>query len=114
MSTEDKKQKIPIRIGRAKDFRYIPATGAWGGVSPHGEIICNFFVEYLEPPESLSLLADEGKKRIQEIKDEGEQKKHYRELQVGIVLRPDIARGVGEWLIKEADKMILSGSNTKQ
>jgi len=105
-------QAIPIKYTKSKDCRYVPATGAWGGVSPHGEIICNFYVEYQDAPETSELVSPDGK-LMQERRDKNEKKRHHREIQVAVVMRPDIARSIGEWLIKESDKMLFSGPKDK-
>ncbi len=106
----DKKKEdtISVKYRRSNEFKYIPATGAFGGPSPQGEIICNFFVENQEYPEDLKLILDPDTRKV--IKESGptlSEKIIIRELQIGLVMRPDIARIVGEWLIKEADKIIF-------
>jgi hypothetical protein len=111
---EKDEREIKISHKKSDDFRYIPATGAYGGPNPQAEIICNFFVEYRKIPEESKVIIDTKTGKIKkELPRESESM--IRELQVGIVMRPDIARSVGEWLIKEADKVTLqSPPKTKQ
>ena len=102
--------EIKIQFKRAPDYRIIPITGAWGGVNPQGEIVFDLFVERLEVPESIRMRVEPGRPPL-EIGREGEM--HVRECQVGVVVRPDIARSIGEWLIQkatEANAGIVKGS----
>ena len=101
--------EIKIAFKKAPDYRIVPVTGAWGGVNPQGEIIFDLFVERLEV-ESVRVKVDPGRPPV-EIAREGEI--HVRELQFGVVVRADIARSIGEWLIqkaKESKSGIVGGS----
>jgi len=93
--------EIKITFKRAADYRMIPVTGAWGGVSPQGEIIFDLFVEKLEVPESVQIKVEPGHPPV-EIGRQGQV--HVRESQIGVVVRPDIARSLGEWLIQKANE----------
>jgi hypothetical protein len=102
---DDKEVKISYK--KSKDFTYIPATGAFGGPNPQGEIICNFFVEYRDPPEESKIILDTKTGKVKKEISGEKMEPSIRELQIGIIMRPDIARSVGEWLTKEADKIIF-------
>jgi len=90
---------IKIQFKKAADYRIIPVTGAWGGVNPQGEIVFDLFVEKMEIPESVHMRIEPGHPPV-EMEREGQV--HVRECQIGIVIRPDIARSIGEWLIQKA------------
>lgn len=92
---------VKIECRKAPDYRIIPVTGAWGGVSPQGEIIFDLFVEKLEIPKSINIRIDPGRPPM-EIGRDGQI--HVRESQIGVVVRPDIARSIGEWLIQKAQE----------
>lgn len=81
-----------------KHYRLLAATGVHGGPIPSGDILADFFIERKTPPEKL-ILEIEGS-TPKEIKREGG--KFIREIQVGILLRPDIAHNIGKWLIEKA------------
>lgn len=89
---------ITIYYPKADYYRILPATGAFGGPTPSGDILAEFFVERKSAPEKMILEISEGK--ITELSREGEQ--HIRELQVGILIRPDVAHAIGVWLIEKA------------
>jgi hypothetical protein len=92
---------IRITFRKAPGYRIIPITGAWGGVNPEGEIVFDLFVEKLEVPESIQIKVEPGRPPV-EISREGQI--HVRESQIGVVVRPDIARSLGEWLIQKANE----------
>jgi len=92
--------EIKVEFRKASDYRVIPATGAWGGVNPQGEITFDLFIEKLEI-QSVRMKIEPGRPPM-EIAREGEI--HVRESQIGVVVRPDIARSIGEWLIQKANE----------
>lgn len=99
------KKEIQIKFTKAADYRKFAATGVWGGPTPQGEIFCEFYVECQDLPELIKMEIDP----FQGTQDELEKKTSglfIREIQVGILMRPDIAKSVGEWLIRHADTML--------
>jgi len=98
------KTEIKIYFEDSPHYRLIPVTGAWGGPNPTGEIVVDFFVERTEPPEVLTLEIDEFGKP--EEKERSTQRT-IRERQVGLVLRPDIALSIGNFLIEKANSVLI-------
>ena len=93
------KEVIKIKFEKSNDYKMIPATGAWGGLSPNNEVVFDFFIEKHVNPEFIELEIENGKKIGEKQKSESA---FIREAQVGIVLRPDIAYSIGKWLIEKA------------
>jgi len=93
------KEVIKIKFRKSNDYKMIPATGAWGGLSPNNEVVFDFFIEKHVNPEFIELEIENGKKIGEKQKGE---RALIREAQVGIVLRPDIAYTIGKWLIEKA------------
>lgn len=93
------KETVKITFSKSNDYKIIPATGAWGGLSPNNEVVFDFFIEKHVNPEFIELEIENGKKVGEKQKGE---RAFIREAQVGIVLRPDIAYAIGEWLIEKA------------
>ena len=91
--------EIKFKYTKSSDFKTLPATGAWGGVTPHGDISINFFLEQPTIPNSATI-----KKKDNSIEQDHDPPKaeFEREFQVGIVMRPDRALVVGNWLIERA------------
>ena len=98
-------QSINIKFTKTPDYKIIAATGAFGGPTPQGEILCNFFIEYKEPPEFLEIEIGERGGIVKETEKIANDY-YNRELQIGVLLRPDIAKSVGDWLISHADKVM--------
>jgi hypothetical protein len=101
--------EIKVEFKKGSDYRIIPVTGAWGGVNPQGEIIFDLFVEKLEV-QSIRIRVEPGRPPVEIAREE---EIHVRESQIGVVVRPDIARSIGEWLIQKANEAssgIIGGS----
>jgi hypothetical protein len=106
--TDEHTKKVLVEYSKSKDYRIVSATGVWGGLSPQGEIICNFFIEQNAKPDKLEMIIDSQGKILSETpigKDGTELTYFERELQIGVVIRPDIAKTIGQWLIDQADKL---------
>lgn len=95
------KEVVKIKFGKSNDYKMIPATGAWGGLSPNNEVVFDLFVEKHVYPESIELEIQNGK-QAEEKQKQKEEHVFIREAQIGVVLRPDIAYSLGEWLIGKA------------
>lgn len=95
-----KPRQITLYYEKNEYYRLLPATGAFGGPTPTGDIIIDFFVERQTHPDKIVLELDPSGPK--EIKREGG--KVTREVQVGILLRPDRAHSIGKWLIEKANQ----------
>jgi len=97
-------QEVKIVYRRAPDYRLLPATGAWGGPSVNGEIVVNFFVDRVQEPDSVILV-------VEEHSGTGTEKplpppQNVREMLVGVVMRPDIALSIGQFLVDKASLVL--------
>lgn len=92
-----------VKVIYRKDpaYRLIPATGAWGGPSLTSEIIINFYVDRAQEPTDVTLIIDQATGTAVEKPLPPPQ--NVRELLVGIVMRPDIALAVGQFLVEKAN-----------
>ena len=97
------KKTLDIKVTKSPDYKIIPATGAWGGPTPQGEVLCNFFVEHNDIPESIRYEIKDGTARTSEETPSADL---VRELQMAVIMRPDIAKSVGHWLIKKAEEIM--------
>jgi hypothetical protein len=93
-----KSKKVTIYYPKADHYRLLPVTGAFGGPTPSGDILAEFFIERKTAPEKMIVEISDG--TLNELSREGE--RHVRELQVGILIRPDVAHAIGVWLIEKA------------
>jgi len=96
------KATVEVRFERDAAYRVYPAVGAWGGLSPNGEVHVDFYVESRQNPEKLLLDLEDGE-QVGERRVPDPQP-FVREALFGLVVRPDIARLIGDFLIGLADK----------
>lgn len=93
---------VNIRFNKSPDHKTHPVSGVWGGATPQGDIMCHFFVEHLELPDIMELSIDvESGTTIE--KSPKEDKVYLREILTSLVIRPDIAKSIGAWLISKAE-----------
>lgn len=86
---------ISIKSTFASDYKMITANGAFGGITPKGEIFIEFFIE--KPRFSHVLLeTDDSGNVIQEKFEENVE--IIRELQLGLLLRADVAEAFAKVL----------------
>ncbi len=94
---------ITVFFKKSQDYREIPVSGAWGGLSPQGMVYCDLFVEKAENPESIVFRIDENN-QPQEVSRQPQTTYFIREALVGLMMQPDVARSIGQWLVWQADE----------
>lgn len=105
------KTTVEISFVRDQEYKVYPATGAWGGVSPNGEVYVDFFVEKRQTPDKL-VLDFEGTKQVGERREPDPQNL-VRECLAGLVLDPSTARSIGEFLLSLADRVQKTEENSE-
>lgn len=83
---------------KTDDYKMHFINGAYGGLTPHGDVVCNFFFEYRELPESEDAVVSGGK--VDPVPNK--QLNMIRELKAGIILTPAQAMTIGKWLQDKA------------
>lgn len=99
-----KTQKLVIEYKESPDYRIIPANGAWGGLSPKGDIVMNLYVEYAKTPLSVTHDVEQGKLGPESDRDTGGAA-ITRQLQVGVVMNPGVAESVAKWLLGKVEDL---------
>lgn len=95
---------INVFYRRSEDYKIIPITGAWGGITPQGSISCEVFFEKSSQPEHTVLrVSDSGEKPV-EVPNEKQRPEVTREVLVAMIMQPEVARNLGNWLIGKADE----------
>lgn len=91
---------VCVELKKSSSYSIVPATGAWATRTVDGNILCNFLVESQETPKALTLgLSLTGEVISEERSFKGNEPGYIKELMVGVFMTPDMARGIGEWLI---------------
>lgn len=83
---------------RSKHF----INGAIGGLTPRGEILCNFFFEYKELPDSEEAAIEDGD--LKPLKALVAVPEIIRDIKCGIIVNSDQARKIAEWFVQKADE----------
>ena len=85
------------------DYRIIPANGAWGGVSPRGDLLMHFFIEHAKvPQEEIQVAKEDGslsppKKKIKEIEI-------VRTMQIGVNINIEQATHLANWILENVER----------
>ncbi len=92
--------KVRFRYTFDNNFNTAPADGVFGGFTPHGDIIMNFFFERKAVPEFEEYTAsEEGKLTGLASIGLGENPASYeRVLTAGVVMGTDTAAVIRDWL----------------
>src|ERR1035437_9032566 len=101
---EIKMGRIRVKSRKDREHRIIPASGVWGGVTPHGMVYFDVVLEKPEAPELTTINVNEATGERVETVEEPSEPAVERILMTGILTRPEIARAIGHWLIDKADE----------
>ena len=104
---ENRDNAVRIEFERSPHYRLIPADGAWGGPTPRGHILINFFVDVPVSPLSVTHgLTEDGQLGPEIVRTPGGTENNprvSREFEVGILLSPDDAESVARWLLDQVE-----------
>jgi hypothetical protein len=92
------KGAIKIKFAYIKPEKYdvYYINGAYGGFTPRGELLCNFFFEYVQlPREEVATVKDN---RLSAIETDVPKNEVQRELRVGLVMMPQEAKNLADWI----------------
>jgi hypothetical protein len=108
----DSENTVVIQFERSPNYRIVAADGAWGGPTPRGHILVNFFVDVPVSPLSVSHeITEDGQLGPERDRTPGfseSQPRVSREFECGVLLSPDDAEGVARWLLEQVE--ILRGN----
>ena len=111
-------KKVKFRFVRDGEYRLVPVNGVWGGVTPRGDITAEFFHEALICPVSVTHAVTEadglGPEVERQLDDPSSQV--TRSLMFGVVLTPEHAESIGQWLVdkaRESQAMQLTAQRKK-
>jgi hypothetical protein len=101
--------RVKVRSKKEEGHRIITASGVWGGVTPHGMIYFDMFIEKPEAPAETMITIDERTGERTETVETPSEPYVERLLVMGVMVRPEIARSIGQWLTEKADEAELLG-----
>ena len=97
---ENKENTVTFRYIFADDYNPVAANGVYGGVTPNGEIVVNFYLErHALPHAEIHQLTQEGRvAEIVEREPADVQRTFVRFITNGIVVDTGVAKIIYAWL----------------
>jgi hypothetical protein len=96
-------QRIKFNFKRPDDYKIHFVNGAYGGLTPHGDILCEFYFEYKALPQDEKATIINGNLVLDEQKNLTEVEL-TREFKVGVILTTIEAKNIANWLNNKAEE----------
>ena len=93
--------KITFGFKKDDDYRLIPVNGVWGGMTPRGDIMVDFFHESQSLPEAVTQAVTPDGNLGEELQ-RAPASHVQRTVLVGMVLTAEQAESIGRWLQEKA------------
>jgi hypothetical protein len=90
-------QAIKVNYRRAADYRVLPVTGAFGGSTPAGTVICHIYADLGPWPEATEIVVSADGTAQENYSQSGSIE---RELFASLQMTPQVAMIIGNWLIE--------------
>src|SRR5262245_50628174 len=87
---------------RSPDYRIIAVTGIWGGLVPSGQVMFDLVTELIRNPNRVRHDVTQDGKLGPEKSREPSERIILRYSQVGVMVTPDVAERMGQWLLDRA------------
>ena len=101
-------KKIKFVFKRSSDYKLLPVNGAWGGLTPRGDFILEFFVEHNTTPNYVTNeITPEGKLGDEVEKDPKEPEgiiSVTRELVGGILVSIEHAKSLANFILEKCSE----------
>jgi len=97
---EAARPEIKIQFTRSPEYRRIPVSGIWGGITGQGFIVADVFTEAIREPEWVKYTVS-GEGQLRESERSPGEKQIVRELMVSLVITPEIAQSIAQWLLQQ-------------
>lgn len=105
--------RVKFTYSKSSYFRVIKVDGAWGGISPSGDIVMSTYNERAPIPDVQEFnITAEGKLNLvtQETTSQG----IMREVEVAMSMRPEAALAMANWLLDKVRQIEkLTGEHIK-
>lgn len=93
---------ITFQFERDPEYRVIAVNGAWGGLSPRGELMFDLFFEHADLPEEITYMeTPDG--LGPELSRVPERQAIIRDAMVGVVMTPENAESLARWLLEKVN-----------
>ncbi|MDR8390640.1 hypothetical protein NC796_05795 [Aliifodinibius sp. S!AR15-10] len=99
-------KEISIVFEKNKDAITFPVSGAWGGLGPTGSLVVHLYEEYHSTPNSITADVQEDGSVDVNKGDRISRGDITREIQGTMVLSPQQAISIGNWLINKGKEAL--------
>ncbi len=97
-------REIIFRFERDPEYRIITANGAWGGITPRGELMFDLFFEHIDLPEEVTYMATPDGLGPESSRSPNPTP-IVRDALVGVVMTPENAENLGRWIIEKVSML---------
>ncbi|MGI9068614.1 MAG: hypothetical protein ACR2HX_19700 [Pyrinomonadaceae bacterium] len=110
----NEEHEVNFKYVKSNFFRVIHADGAWGGLSPRGDIHISFYNERVAIPDSSSfVVSEEGIKQPETFQGSG----LVREVEADVIIDLPTAQSLRVWLddkIKTLESLVVEAQEKHQ
>jgi hypothetical protein len=93
------KDKVKFHYIKSNDFRVIHTDGMFGGLTPTGDIFVSLFNQRPPIPQiTVQAIKETGELGDEILAERVSKDGIIRQLEVGILMRPDVAEAMVKWL----------------
>lgn len=98
-----------IQITKAPEFKYLYATGAYGGVGPTGDIQFVLVADRNVFPDAEEVVSDEAGRVIETRQYRSSQDQIIREMVMGVQMSAEAAEALARWLLTKVEERRKTG-----
>lgn len=95
--------RISISFENSPHHFTAPVNGAWGGLTPDGEVVAALYQERGTIPDIIEVEVEEGLADLSQG-DRISRGDILREVQATFVMSPEAAQRIGEWLLEKSQQ----------
>lgn len=92
---------VKFIYSKPEDYKLHYINGAYGGLTPRGDLICNFFFEYKELPEEEEHIIEGDQLKLKPEGINTVPREVLREMKTGVIMTPDQAEKLASWLTEK-------------
>lgn len=97
--------KVKFVFRKSDDYQQCFVNGAYGGFTPHGDLVCDFFFEFKEMPTEQEANIYAGSDKLEYIAGETPDAiKFIREVKLGVIMSPQKVIDLRNWLDKKIEE----------
>ena len=101
---QELRKKVKFVFKKSEEYQIHYVNGAFGGITPRGDVLYHLFFEHRGLPIEEEMTIGEDKKLKPQEKDLADIE-IIRDLKVGIIMSPEQAENLANWLLSRVDEI---------